>query len=524
MTITATDFFCGAGGSSSGLVAAGVEVRGAANHWALAIETHNTNHPQTTHYLDDLQQAHPSRYPRTTLAWFSPSCTNHSLAKGRKRKGIGQLDLWGESGVDPAEEKSRATMREVIEFTEYHRYEIVIVENVVDIRHWQFYDEWLTAMLNMGYDHKVLYLNAQFFGVPQSRDRFYAVFWKRGNHAPDLDFRPPAVCSKHGAVQAVQVFKKSEFQWGRYGARRQYVYRCPHCGEEVMPVFRPAVDVIDWSLPSEKIGDRKTPLKEKTTQRILAGLKKFGSWPHVADLGHSHAEHNGKVHSVESPLPTETGQQRHALVQPFITSYYSREQSKGWPVSEIADALPVIPGDPRHALVTPPFMVILKNSHSPDGKYTLPPRMIDEPLTTVVASASQHGLVTPPFIVETGGVWERGPYSVNDVLPTLMTRQTASLVQPPFIMAHYNNAVYSQVDAPMPTVPGVNHHSLITPEDILPECGFRMLEPSELKLGMSFPESYIILGNKRDQVKQVGNAVCPNVAEWIARRCVESLS
>lgn len=77
-------------------------------------------------------------------------------------------------------------MREVVEFTDYHRYEIIIVENVVDIRNWQYYDEWLTAMLNMGYAHKVLYLNAQFFGVPQSRDRFYAVFWKRGNRTPNL--------------------------------------------------------------------------------------------------------------------------------------------------------------------------------------------------------------------------------------------------------------------------------------------------------------------------------------------------
>jgi len=116
--ITAMDYFCGAGGSSTGLVAAGIEVRGAANHWRLAIDTHNTNHPQTEHFLDDLQQAHPSWYPRTTIAWFSPECTNHSLAKGRKRKGIGQLDLWGESKVDPAEERSRATMREVVEFSD----------------------------------------------------------------------------------------------------------------------------------------------------------------------------------------------------------------------------------------------------------------------------------------------------------------------------------------------------------------------------------------------------------------------
>lgn len=191
--ITASDYFCGAGGSSSGLVAAGVEVRHAANHWQRAIETHQTNHPQTEHSIDDLQVAHPSWYPRTTIAWFSPECTNHSLSKGRKRKAAAQLDLWGETGLGEDEIRSRATMREVVEFTEYHRYEVVIVENVVDIRYWDFFDDWWSAMLNLGYHGRILYLNSMFFGVPQSRDRFYAVFWKRGNRAPAVCLSLPTM-------------------------------------------------------------------------------------------------------------------------------------------------------------------------------------------------------------------------------------------------------------------------------------------------------------------------------------------
>ena len=45
--ISVTDQFCGAGGSSLGASAAGTEVVLAMNHWELAIETHNTNFPQT---------------------------------------------------------------------------------------------------------------------------------------------------------------------------------------------------------------------------------------------------------------------------------------------------------------------------------------------------------------------------------------------------------------------------------------------------------------------------------------------
>lgn len=44
MTLTLTDLFCGAGGSSFGAeMVPGVRTRMAANHWDLAVETHNTN-------------------------------------------------------------------------------------------------------------------------------------------------------------------------------------------------------------------------------------------------------------------------------------------------------------------------------------------------------------------------------------------------------------------------------------------------------------------------------------------------
>lgn len=542
LDITASDFFCGAGGSSTGLVAAGVRVANAANHWPLAIETHNTNHPTTEHYCADLQQSHPSMFPRTTIAWFSPSCTNHSLAKGKKRKNLNQLDLWGETGIDPTEERSRATMREVVEFSAYHHYEIVIVENVVDIRYWQHYDQWLEEMTKLGYDHKACYLNAMFFGVPQSRDRIYVVFWKHGNHTPDLDFHPYAFCIDHGVVGARQYWKKIP-SWGRYGKRRQYVYCCPSCGRIVEPFTLPASDVIDWSIPSPRIGDRKRELKPKTIKRILEGLKKFAPEAAVVDTMNPG---DGHVHPVDNPLATQTTRQTLGLVDPLLISYYSQEapaRSVNEPMytvagrntprllippflmgyygrddaqSRIEAPIPTITGDPRFALVSPfisaqhsnavnksvdepipaqlgvnhhalvtPFMIVLKNSHSKDGKYTLPPLSMNDPLTTVVGSASQHAL----------------------------------------IMAYYGNQpTFAEVSEPMPAATTVLRHALIKPEDMIDDCGFRMLEPEELKRGMSFPNDYVILGNKRDQVRQVGNAVACRMAFALVERCVQSLA
>ena len=92
-----TDLFCGAGGTTTGadrrcLVR---RVRLAANHWRLAVDTHNTNHPTTDHDCADLSQVDPRRYPRTDLLWASPECTNHSQAKGRKRNVDSTPDLYG---------------------------------------------------------------------------------------------------------------------------------------------------------------------------------------------------------------------------------------------------------------------------------------------------------------------------------------------------------------------------------------------------------------------------------------------
>lgn len=72
--VTATDLFCGGGGSATGALDVGIEVKIAANHWDKAIETHALNHPQTEHDCADISQVEPRRYPRTDILWGSPEC------------------------------------------------------------------------------------------------------------------------------------------------------------------------------------------------------------------------------------------------------------------------------------------------------------------------------------------------------------------------------------------------------------------------------------------------------------------
>lgn len=518
-TVTVFDAFCGAGGSSTGMSwVDGVEIKAAANHWKLALETHATNHPHTDHQYCDLMESHPSHFPKTTIAWFSPECQSHSLSKGRKRKNINQMDLWGKNNVDEVEEsRSRATMREVVEFTEYHRYEAVIVENVTEIRYWQHFQDWLTAMHNLGYLHKEVFFNSMHaHPTPQSRDRIYIVFWKKGNKAPDLDIRPQAYCEKCETVVGGVFSPKKERLASRVMYGHQYVYRCPNCATQVEPYYYAAINAIDFSIPMERIGDRKKPLADATQKRIQAGLDKFkGQWM-VIDISRPKAP--GHVYSMERPLPTMLTKQSHALTvtpMPFVMSYYTRENTS-W---DVTDPLATVPGQNRHSLIMPyPFIHTFRLTNTGDG--------LDEPMTTVIASAVQQSLIMPNSFISTFRNNDTGK-GVDAPLSTITahTNHHALISPMPFTAPYYNNSNASSYTDALPTLTTKDRHNLVLPEVSweYEDCFFRMLEPSEIKKAMGFPDDYIILGNKAEQVKQSGNAVTPPVSKILMERVVASL-
>src|SRR4051794_8301854 len=175
----------------------GVKVMMAANHWQLAIETHNSNLPHADHDIADISGIDPHRHPSTDIGWFSPECTNWSVAKGRKVDYDGkpqQLDMFDDDGGEPLPDeaaiRSRMLMQDVPRFTEVHRYRAVIVENVTDVLKWAHLHEWLRRMRLLGYAHRTIVLNSAFAtalgpGAPQLRDRVYFVFWRETYAAPD---------------------------------------------------------------------------------------------------------------------------------------------------------------------------------------------------------------------------------------------------------------------------------------------------------------------------------------------------
>ncbi len=108
---TVTDQFCGAGGSSLGAKKAHLDLKivVALNHWRRALETHESNFPEAIHDCTDISACDPRRYPPTDILITAPECTNHSLAKGKKQVKA-TLDMFEKGVLDPAAERSRATM------------------------------------------------------------------------------------------------------------------------------------------------------------------------------------------------------------------------------------------------------------------------------------------------------------------------------------------------------------------------------------------------------------------------------
>lgn len=158
----AIDLFAGAGGFSTGATMAGCEVVWAANHWPDAVEWHAANHPTAQHVCQDLHQARWELVPKHDLMLASPCCQGHSKARGKAHG-------------NPQHDASRSTAWAVVSAAEYHRPELILVENVPEFLGWQLYRPWELAMQALGYSVAPHVIDAADHGAPQNRVRMFLV-------------------------------------------------------------------------------------------------------------------------------------------------------------------------------------------------------------------------------------------------------------------------------------------------------------------------------------------------------------
>lgn len=157
----AIDLFCGAGGSSWGAKLAGFEVIAGFDAWETAGNAYTANFPDAWFYEGYLEAWNPTQLfkdlGKIDLLLASPECTNHSPAKGK----------------GPRCEKSKNTAFEVVRFAKAFRPRWIVIENVVSMRNWSRYNQFLNQLEGFGYHISVQSLNAMDFRVAQSRRRLF---------------------------------------------------------------------------------------------------------------------------------------------------------------------------------------------------------------------------------------------------------------------------------------------------------------------------------------------------------------
>lgn len=526
MTLTITDLFCGGGGSSTGATQVpGVEIRMAANHWDLAVEVHNQNHPNADHAAVDLHDEDPRYFPRTDILWASPECTKWSQASGGKYASVSTeanlLDLLNPELIDEDPEtaivqRSRLLMFDVLRFAEHHRYAAMVIENVVDIaRNPKFseaWDLWKKCLRNLGYDFRVVSLNsmhAQAHGdpAPQSRDRLYVVCWLKGNTAPDIDkvMRPLAWCPACEAVVESQQVWKNGRTVGKY--RSQYVYLHGACGTAVEPGFLPAAAAIDWTMSGKKIGDRTKPLADKTRRRIAAGIAKYWSPFHMESGGNQYdaadpkhkafGDPNGyyrawsthdvlrTLHTMESkalvvPLegragdPRTTGQTLRTQTARHADAFVMPPSSDEDPLNclnasrheaDWANGIcPRCPADAYPGMDAPPFIAELRGGGSTA-------RPVSQPVSTITASGNHHGLVVPA-----GGTWNDDARLTSDPHRTMTTRETSGLLMPYY--GSGSGLTGQPTSKPIGTLTTVDRYALIQRHNSSKGEGVEMVTPA----------------------------------------------
>jgi DNA (cytosine-5)-methyltransferase 1 len=586
------DLFHGFGGWSIAAKKVGLWIKWALNHDEHKVRVHAENFPETTHHQADVRHTDPKQHPRTRIFLGSPACDDFTQAKTHKTKLLHeqQMRLFYEDERERekaiAERQKRATMWNVIDFIAAHRYQIGAIENVVDVHRWGMFDEWVNDLRNLGYNYKMLYLNSMFFhdlnGVegippaPQSRDRWYCVFWRKGTPAPDLEFRPLAPCPNCGRdVRAVQIWKNPERQYGKYGIKTgSYYYGCPTCTEKYNGRLRPlplhpyyycGLNALDLSIPIQRVADFKKPISANSRARIAAGLQMFGGDPYLM---------NGNMWKYRSALlsPTftqTTGHHQFIVIPPMILNH-----TRCHPATSSLDEMPTQTGTRTLAAVMPTAFI---SALDPGDNHETRVRCMLDALPTQTCWKNQTALAALPVLIELGhsnsersgkvqsavdvwptqtikntlGVfwptWFVELYGGGTVRSTFDEAQTVTagggkhgLVIPPFVTTYNGNSVYAGMNDPLPTATRNERYGLVfpTPQSVeVDDCYYRTLRSiyevqvehgaksnrSEIGRVMGFPDEFQFFGTVDQVTEGFGGAITPGKGSWIVKRIAKVL-
>lgn len=563
------DLFAGGGGASEGKRrATGRSPHVALNHWPIAIAMHKVNHADCEHYIEDIRDVPPLVATKGALVrflWASPTCVYFSRASGKR--------------LSPEAVKIRALANVLLPWLDETCPEIVFLENVVEFLGWgpvyethaascpgahdetgdscadackygrpipelrgTLFEEWRAEIELRGYSFEYRVLTAWEYGSPTTRERVYITMCRGGR-----SFEWPTPTHSEPELAA----------------------------ETGLKPWRTAAEIIDWSIPCPSIFDRKTPHVAATRRRIAKGMRKFvleAAQPFLMHLTHGdrHAPH-----SVEEPVRTVTAANRgeQSLVVPYMIHRSNGERPGQEP--RTYDVRAPHPTAVAGGIKTAPVVAFLAKAYSERRPNEVQGSAIDEPIHTVTQRDHHHlvaahtvkfygtstgqQLSLPLHAVTSGGLkhgvvaasllryngerhdGEVRGQSLDEPVSTIDTARRLALlnyecaVEWNDIIAAKARRVYRFLVDEGVLGPWLDHENQIVrlpgTDLVIYDIGMRMLVPRELFRANGFTDEYVIefIGpngkplTKTDQVRLVGNSVCPDVAEALYRAALRML-
>ena len=276
------------------------------------------------------------------------------------------------------------------------------------------------------------------------------------------------------------------------------------------------------------------------------------------------------THGVEEALSTiSAGGTHHALVQPvaapFLTECANGSSQRNFDAQEpLRTQVAQVKGG-HFAMVAAHMTAFGQNAAGSSP---------DDPAQTVLAGAARHGIVTAFFEQANGGFYKGDGRSAHDPISTICQSGANQRLVSAYLVKYYGHEKDGiSLNEPMHTLPTKDRVAVVetvevpdalTPEQMegarrcaafmhkyLPEhfkdpaemvmvggyvlidITLRMLQPPELKAAQGFDKDYIIDRGlfvdpvtgaeewrdvkKADQVRLIGNSVCPDEAEALVR-------
>lgn len=373
------DNFAGGGGASTGIeIATGYSVDIAINHDPEAIRMHQTNHPNTKHYCEDVWKVDPIKACKghpVGLAWFSPDCKHFSKAKGGK----------------PKDKNIRGLAWVACRWAGLVRPRVIMLENVEEFKTWGplnrghrpikakqgvTFRRFVQQLEDLGYEVQFRELVAADYGTPTMRKRLILI--ARCDGRPIVWPEPT-----HGPVDSEAV---------KAGLLKPYV------GAYTQIDFsKPCPSIFDTSEEiKEKYGIRAVrPLAPKTMDRITRGLKKF-------------------ILDNPEPFVVKDGEKKtaHALIQ-----YHSETTMDEVRGQTITDPIMTVDSSNRYGLVTSFLSKLYKSGTGQD---------LREPLHTVTTSPGHFGEVRA-FLIKYYG--QCTGQDIKDPLDTVTAQDRFGLVK-----------------------------------------------------------------------------------------------